>query len=222
MNLPPQGNSSQAAYWEQRYHSGDTPWNKGRAHPAIEEWVRQVPELAGTKVLVPGCGWGYDVAAWHSAGADAWGLDISYTAVQGAKRLHPGGQFCQGSIFAPPADWSETFDWVCEHTCFCAIDPVDRPLYLVGVHQVLRKGGRLMAVFYCDPDHEEEGPPFGITSQEIARFFGISGGESHLIGEREEKLHSGMQFSLEARWEPRSTFLGREEREEVWILRKDG
>src|SRR5690349_19537326 len=47
--------------WENRYQKGETPWEKGEAHPALISFLRRTP-VAG-RGLVPGCGSGHDVRA---------------------------------------------------------------------------------------------------------------------------------------------------------------
>jgi SAM-dependent methyltransferase len=193
--------SSEAAYWQQRYAVGDTPWDKGVAHPALEVWLQKNPPAAGAKVLVPGCGSGHEVRAWEAAGARAVGLDIAPGAVDLASSFGGSGVYHTGSIFAPPAGWQETFDWIFEHTCFCAFEPKDRPLYARSIDKLLRPGGCFLAIFYMRPDHDES-PPYGSEEAELLELFAP--------GLRPLSRHIA---------EP--TFPGREGREEVWLWKKN-
>lgn len=205
----PRGPFSQPGYWEQRYAAGDTPWNKGRAHPELVRWLAAHRErVRGAAVAVPGCGFGWDALAWLQAGASPVGIEVSGLAVEAVRRLHHGLAIEQGSVFEPAAHLRGRFDWVFEHTCLCALSPEDRPLYARGVWELLKPGGRFMAIFYRNPDHPE-GPPFGITEEEIRELF--CGGPD------------GVQcaaFRLLERWQPVETFEGREGREEVWMFSK--
>ena len=56
------------------------------------------------------------------------------------------------------------FDWLFEHTLFCAIDPVERDNYVRAVLRWLKPEGCYLAVNYLIPD--TEGPPFGTTRDE--------------------------------------------------------
>jgi hypothetical protein len=96
------------------------------------------------------------------------------------------------------------FDWVFEHTCFCAIDPALRADYVAAVHASLRPGGRLLAIFYLDPgnDSPDEGPPFESTLAELDRLF-----------------HS--RFTVRREWLPGRTYPGREGREWVRELQRE-
>ena len=59
----------------------------------------------------------------------------------------------------------QQFDWVFEHTLFCAIQPDERPLYCQSLLRWLKPQGYYLAVNYLIPD--KEGPPFGTTREEL-------------------------------------------------------
>ena len=160
--------------WNRRYIEGDTPWDKGDSHPALGIEVAR-SALAG-RVLVPGCGTGHDVRALAAQGMDVTGLDIAPLALEKA-RAHPRvgrEEYVLGDLFAFPTGFENSFDGVFEHTCFCAINPAQRADYVNVVSSVLKPGGRLLAVFFLDPGHDGDGPPFGCTTEEIAGLFAPS------------------------------------------------
>ena len=156
--------------WSQRYAQKDMPWEKGRAHPALVEYVAATP-LSG-RILVPGCGLGHDVRAVATGTNHPLGMDIAPEAIAGA-RAYPkvaSEEYRQGDFFERAASEAGAFEWVVEHTCFCAIDPSMRKAYVESVEHVLRPGGQVLAIFYLDPDCEE-GPPFGVEKLELDALF---------------------------------------------------
>jgi SAM-dependent methyltransferase len=168
--------------WNRRYEENDTPWDKGSAHPVLRDLLTH-GALAG-RVLVPGCGSGHDVRELAQRGLEVVGLDVAPLAIERAEAHPPAGgeNYRLADFFDLPADLRGSFDGVFEHTCFCAIDPARRPDYVAAAAQALRPGGRLLAVFYAEPDHDE-GPPFGCTKAELD---GLFGGRFRLLSEQRE------------------------------------
>lgn len=155
--------------WEAHYQRNETPWDKGEPSPGLVDWLAAHPKVARGTVLVPGCGLGHDVRAWAAAGFTATGLDIAPSAVARAKLavLPAQTDFRLGDFLADEP--FTQFDWLFEHTCFCAIPPARRDDYVSAVLRWLRPGGHYLAVNYFIPD--KEGPPFGVDREEIwARF----------------------------------------------------
>src|SRR5262249_27418394 len=66
-------------------------------------------------------------------------------------------------------DLSKQYDWVFEHTLFCAINPKQREEYVRAVDRCLKPRGQFLAVYYLIPDRD--GPPFGTTREEVREYF---------------------------------------------------
>jgi SAM-dependent methyltransferase len=187
--------------WEDRYRTGDMPWEKGTPHPALIAFLKSNPVHG--RVLVPGCGTGHDVRALAATADEVVGLDIAPSAITRAKAQPPvgGERYRLGDLFALPPKLRATFDAVFEHTCFCAIDPSLRESYVAAVASALKPGGHLLAIFYLDPglDPGESGPPFGVTREELDQIF-------------------SPRFTLLREWKPPATYPGREGRETFRLL----
>jgi SAM-dependent methyltransferase len=188
--------------WEAAYRRGETPWEKGAPHPALLDFLRENGPLAG-EILVPGCGFGHDVRALSTATNHVIGIDLAPFAIEKARTFPcvANEEYSLADFFSLGADAGRTFDVIFEHTCFCAIDPGLRGKYVETVVRLLKPGGKLIAIFFLNPDHDDEGPPFGVTRGELEKLFGT-------------------QFALEREWIPARTFPGREERELMRVLRK--
>lgn len=158
-------------YWENRYQTGETSWDKGEPSPGLVDFLAAHPELDRGTVAVPGCGSGHDVRAWARAGFDAWGFDFAPSAMRlFHERTQAAGltaHFEQRNFLtdAPPLE----FDWVFEHTLFCAIQPQAREDYVRALRRWLKPGGHYLAVNYLIPD--TDGPPFGTTRDELWQRF---------------------------------------------------
>ena len=157
--------------WETRYQTGDMPWEKGEASPGLVDFLGAHPELPRGKMLVPGCGTGHDVRAASKAGFEVTGVDLAPSAVRlaGERTLAAGlkAEFRPGN-FLEDAPFAQ-FDWLFEHTLFCAIDPTRRGDYANAVLRWLKPNGQFLAVHYMIRD--KEGPPFGCAQQELMELF---------------------------------------------------
>jgi methyl halide transferase len=153
--------------WELRYQRGEMPWEKGAPAPGLVDFLAAHPELRRGAVCVPGCGTGHDVRAWAKAGFQAFGCDIAPSAIRLCEERTVGTGL--PAIFQltdflrddPPRQ----FDWLFEHTLFCAINPKRRDEYVRAVVRWIKPNGQFLAIHYLIPD--EKGPPFGTTRQEI-------------------------------------------------------
>ena len=90
--------SEHGSRWSQLWDEGDfLPFDRGAPNPALRDILKNRTDLLGTslrdvqdlegkrkrkRALVPGCGRGYDVLLLASFGYDAYGLEISETAVK--------------------------------------------------------------------------------------------------------------------------------------------
>ena len=191
--------------WQRRYEQSDTPWDKGIAAPPLTQYLQSHP-ISG-RVLVPGCGRGHDVRALAAQpGCTVTGLDLAPTAVSEAERLATEAnlgtstQFIVGDFFKLPPERVGAFDWLVEHTCFCAIEPNLRPDYVRAAAAALRPGGKIFGIFYLTPD-VETGPPFAASMRELRALF-------------------TPRFTEVNQWVPTVSFPGRENREWVLILQK--
>lgn len=191
--------------WEAHYQAGDTPWDKGAPSPGLVDFLAQTP-LSG-RGLVPGCGAGHDVRALAAGGEEVVGLDVAASAIRRAESFSKAGneRYVLGDLFNLPPELRGAFDWVWEHTCFCAIDPASRAAYVEAVAGALRPRGHLLAIFYLDPGHDDpnDGPPFGVSIAELDALF-------------------APRFELVREWLPERAYAGREGREWMRLLRVAG
>ena len=175
-------------FWDARFREGFTPWDAGRVPAALEAFLAREP--APARVLVPGCGSGYEVAALAAAGHDVLAIDFSPAAVEAARRvLGPLGRLVvQGDFFGHPAGAFDAhrlgafdahrlgafdahrlgaFDLVYERAFLCALPRRLWERWAARVAEVLRPGGRLAGFFFWSDD--ERGPPFGLRAGELER-----------------------------------------------------
>jgi methyl halide transferase len=159
------------AYWENLYQAGDMRWEKGAPSPGLVDFLATHRDLPGETVCVPGGGTGHDACEWAKAGFRVYGYDIAPSAVRlSAERARAAGlhaAFRQADFLRDEPPFA--FDWLFEHTLFCAIQPQERDLYVQAAVRWLKPGGNYLAVNYLISD--DDGPPFGTTREELIRRF---------------------------------------------------
>jgi SAM-dependent methyltransferase len=151
-------------FWDARFREGITPWDAGGVPAALQAFL--VREPAGRRVLVPGCGSGYEVQAFAAAGHDVVAIDFSPAAIEAARRVLGalGRVLVQGDFFAHPLG---EFDLVYERAFLCALPRTHWPRWAARAAEILRPGGRLVGFFFWRDD--EHGPPFGLKQGDLER-----------------------------------------------------
>jgi methyl halide transferase len=179
-----------ANFWQARFDASFTPWDRGEVNPQVEEWlnagrlqpVQQAdPVAAGdqparlTRVLVPGCGSGHEVALLAQRGFDVTGVDYAGAAVERTRERLRGLLQTQAGAGVVRAEVVQAdlltyepafqFDVIYEQTCLCAIYPDHWRRYTDRLYNWLRPGGSLFALFL--QVHREsarngtiQGPPY--------------------------------------------------------------
>lgn len=176
-------------YYEQVYRAarGDAtviPWADGRASPGLVEWLNSAAPSEvrpGARVAVVGCGLGHDVAELAQRGYDVTGFDVSHTAVEWARTLHPhcGDRFLVADLMALPRELLRRSDLVVEVHTIQALPPECRAAAAAGLVSLMRPHGCLLAL--CRgrdegaPLDAADGPPFPLTPGELTGLFGAHG-----------------------------------------------
>jgi methyl halide transferase len=161
-----------AAFWQRCYIKGDAFWDHGEPSPGLVDFLKKNRRAPG-KTLVPGCGFGHDCLELARQGFKVTGLDISGRAVAEAGKLARAEgirvTYRRGDFLNLSPRYGGRFDWLFEHTCFCAIDPALRDRYVLSAARALTPGGYFLGVFYnIQP---KSGPPFGTTREELLERF---------------------------------------------------
>jgi len=161
--------SNHPDFWSVRYAAGKTPWDFGGVPAALKSFLER-SSVSG-RVLIPGCGSGYEVQAFHAAGYDVSAIDFSPAAVEQAKRVlgSLAERVILGDFFTHDFGL-QLFDLVYERTFLCSMTPSRWPEYVNRMADLLAQGGRLIGVFLYG-ETRSSGPPFPITDVEAKQLF---------------------------------------------------
>jgi len=159
--------STDPQFWEKRYVAGSTPWDFRGVPTALIDYLGTAPATGA--VLLPGCGTGYEVKAFHESGWRPLAIDFSPAAVAQAREV-------LGAL-APAVRLADFFldelggpyELIYERTFLCSLPPDRWRGYAERMARLLKPGGVLAGIFYygSDPD----GPPFPLEAAQARGLF---------------------------------------------------
>jgi SAM-dependent methyltransferase len=164
--MPPAEDSTQPDFWNTRYAAGKTPWDLGGVPAALRSFLARAKPPA--RVLIPGCGSGYEVLAFHEAGFEVTAIDFSPAALERAGRVLGPLRRCvvPGDFFTH--DFSaQKFDLIYERTFLCSLPPERWPAYAGRMADLLPKGKLLAGVFLYG--EEPEPPPYPLREAQALK-----------------------------------------------------
>jgi len=162
--------------WELDYARGTDGWDLGGPAPALRRLAAS-NVLAPGRMLVLGAGRGHDAREFARHGFQVTAVDFSEYAVGEMRRLaEPEApiEILHQDLFALPDKFSHSFDYVLEHTCYCAIDPRRRAEYAGLVARLVRPGGIYIDLAF-PVDARAGGPPFAVSLPELISLLGAHG-----------------------------------------------
>lgn len=156
--------------WQADYIRGTDGWDQGQPTPALKRLASSGRFKPG-KMLVPGAGRGHDAREFGRHGFQVTAVDFTSFAVGEMHRLtdpHAPIEIIQHDIFTLPEKLDNSFDYVLEYTCFCAIDPKRRGEYAGLVRRLLKPGGTYIDLAF-PLDGRNGGPPFAVSRTELIK-----------------------------------------------------
>lgn len=174
----PHAGGPSVAFWQQRFESQRTPWDRGAVNPALAPLLAQGVLPLGARVLVPGCGAGYEVVQLAAQGFRPVAVDYAPAAVGLTRaRLVQAGLDAE-VIEADLLEWtpSAPLDAIWDQTCLCALHPDLWVSYAQRLASWLAPGGTLMLLaVQIERDGRREGriegPPYHCDINAVRALF---------------------------------------------------
>ena len=159
--------------WRQAWKTGVTPWDAGASPPALRGLLDRGAVPSG-RVLVPGCGTGYDLATLAREDREVVGIDLSDDARTAFLAEHPS---LPGSVVYEVTDFfsyapARGFDFVWDYTFFCALDPDQRSAWSQTMKRLVEPAGVLATLLFPfeDPISDRAGPPWPINTEMVRNY----------------------------------------------------
>ena len=157
-------------FWDVRYEHSVTPWDRGEISPALTKWLDE-KILQPCRILIPGCGRGYEVVELSRRTFDVTAVDFSPRAMDFVQsKLDVSGLEAK-LIQADLLTWTpeDKFDAIYEQTCLCALLPEQWSAYVNLLAKWIRPKGQLFALFM--QTGKPGGPPFHCDIEVMQRLF---------------------------------------------------
>lgn len=185
--------NSKTVDWEQAYQNGKTGWDRGEVSLNLNHWLED-QQLQPCRILIPGCGNGYEVLHLAAKGFDVVAIDIAPTAVDNLKKALSDNKLNADVILADFFNWhpEKLFDAIYEQTSLCALSPERWQAYEQCLFSWLKPNGKLLAQFM--QTETEGGPPYHCEMSDMVELFDASRWQwsdehqtdaGHSVGKRE-------------------------------------
>ena len=160
-------------FWEELYQTNYDKWDLKEATPIFKQLATELPL---GRVCIIGCGRGYDAIEFAKIGFQVTAIDFAPSAISSLKNManlmEVSLEIIRKNIFDLLPKYHNSFDYVLEQTCFCAIHPSRRKEYETIVKGILKMGGHLVGLWFpLDKDLEQGGPPYGTSIEEVKSTF---------------------------------------------------
>ena len=180
--------------WRQAWKTGVTPWDAGASPPALRGLLDRGVVPSG-RVLVPGCGTGYDLATLAREDREVVGIDLSDDARTAFLAEHPS---LPGSVVYEVTDFfsyapARGFEFVWDYTFFCALDPDQRSAWSQTMKRLVEPAGVLATLLFPfeDPISDRAGPPWPINTEMVRTY--VEGAFEELDTAEVEHTHPGRE-----------------------------
>lgn len=176
-------------FWIERWKNNEIGFHQEQYNPRLLEfWPTLVPN-ATAPVFVPLCGKSTDMVWLHDRGHTVYGVDISPIAIAGffqgcnlVPQITPQGELIRytaqrytlwcGDFFVLERASLPGVAAIYDRASLVALPPALRVRYAKHLAQLTAVDTPLLLISLDYPAHEMQGPPFGISAQEIHALYG--------------------------------------------------
>ncbi len=149
------------------------PWADMEPNPSLVDWLNKTRIKGPGRALVIGCGLGDDAEIISGRGFATTAFDISVTAVDWARRRFPESSvsYRVADLFAPPAEWPGSFDFVLESYTLQVLPPSLRAEAIRRISCFPAPAGTLLVLARGRSEKESPGTmPWPLCADELGRF----------------------------------------------------
>ena len=163
-----------SVFWDNKYLNNEDGWDIGKPTPIFVDYESELIEKS--KILIPGCGRGYDAMYLSSRGHNVDALDFSSLALSYLKKKAIKKKLKLNIInedfFSISKKYNCHYDYIFEYTFFCAIQTEYRQEYVEKCHSILKDGGKIIAIFLpLTTKDTNRHPPYQVKIKGFSNFY---------------------------------------------------
>ena len=171
------------AHWDERYRSGQTPWDTGITPPEVQQfWGKRVVPSQGAYALDIGCGTGLNTLFLARHGLHAIGVELSGQALRlaqdrllasresGRSARYGSATFIQADVGSLPVGKLGAV-YALDIGCLHSLPAARRPAYAEGLCRALAVQG-YFHMYAFDRESTDSPGARGMAEGEVAALFG--------------------------------------------------
>ncbi|MEE9327254.1 MAG: methyltransferase domain-containing protein [Cocleimonas sp.] len=173
--------------WEGFYQAGTIGWDRGISSTNLDYWLDN-DLLKPCRILIPGCGNGYEAIKLAELGFEVVAIDIAPSPINNLKAALDKNKLKAELVLKDFLKWNpeDKFDAIFEQTSLCALPPELWKQYETQLQRWLKPQGKLYAQFM--QTGKDTGPPYHCELNDMVELFPKSRwnwSEKHSLQEKE-------------------------------------
>jgi SAM-dependent methyltransferase len=164
---------SDVAKWEERYRTGDIPWDTGRPSGELLRVVRE-EQIQPCRAIEVGCGMGTNAVWLAEQGFDVTGVDLSSLAVERARARAVSARVSVNLLMADvldPPHLGDPYPFLFDRGCYHVVRRHDVGKFLQTLERITRPGAVALVLAGNAREPQDPGPPV-VSEEEIRRELG--------------------------------------------------
>ena len=142
--------------------------------PVFEDLLSAGKLIKPGKILISGCGKGYDAVLAAKKGYDVYAVDFAQEAIKLTRRMAEQENvklnLIHEDVFNLERLYKNYFEYVYDYVTYCSVIPERRKEYAEKISALLKPGGKLIALLF-PVEEREGGPPFAVNVSEFYDLF---------------------------------------------------
>ena len=165
---------NKSEFWDNLYKINSVGWNLKSPTPAFIDLLKSKYFADKNKMLITGCGYGYDAIAAAKNNFNVTAVDFSETAIQFGQSLaekeNVKVNFIAEDFFRLNDNHLNSYEIIFDYVTYCAIDPLRRKEYADKIYQLLKTEGIFVIILF-PIEKRVGGPPFAVDVDEATKLF---------------------------------------------------